>query len=475
MRVILRHVIFGLLLAAALAAVAGPQRAERSGGSERVELKGGVSRPQFDIGQSTTLWLSLHNGSGQPIQSVCVTILKAGALELQVLGTGSSTAPGCDFSASRLQPRQEIAFTGELRSKVAIAEEAVIVRVSWHGAAGAPSSTALRLESVTVRDGAGEPWTLKETVKDFGVPVLIALIGILLPIWELWRRGWSEESERRQTQEAQTWQLMLPMSNRYTTRYYTKIDAAVGGLAEYVSEFGKDQEFSAEQKAGQGEWALFFALVFERCLRELMHKAGGWYFKSRIGEGLVSLCAEKYHKLLLLNYDGDRSEKLSRVVNFVSVDETFPDFRAKQRGEWPGKDSEAAKKAFAEFTPVFQDWLESNAQESLVYLRVFKAVLLFEMNRPYEYWYGQRECLNLGGAMEETEAKQAIRALADELFTQGAQGTEFIKKKEKFNREVDKYLKEATVATAARGFRVRIGRAELSWRKPVAKDPDALK
>jgi hypothetical protein len=73
-------------------------------------------------------------------------------------------------------------------------------------------------------------------------------------------------------------------------------------------------------------------------------------------------------------------------------------------------DAEGAKRKplFADCLADFKAWLGGKSfAGALTSLRIFRALLQYEVNRPYEYWYGSRETLEL-----DDKAVDHLRSLA---------------------------------------------------------------
>src|SRR5882724_9297898 len=114
---------------------------------------------------------------------------------------------------------------------------------------------------------------------------------------------------------------------------------------------------------------------------------GGGYFKDRVGEQLVARCLENF-RVLFLRQPDDAQIKWSVAVGVVDARAKLGPFNTTLHG------SDGNSALLREAQRNFDLWLTStDFGPALCNLRAMRLVLAYEMNRPYQYWYGSCERL----------------------------------------------------------------------------------
>jgi hypothetical protein len=323
----------------------------------------------------------------------------------------------CDPIAAELKPGSVVSVWGYLSPANGAGTTAATARVSWIGEQG-PSRVAVPLGIVRVPTWAenfrSNP--IVELVHDFALPVVVAVFGGLFGYW-------FQKREKKSTQLAETWSQMLPQSHEYATKYYMSLESA---LSNVITQMGKMKEKPGVATTEQ--LAFYFWLLYERRLRHLTHSVAGFYFKDRSGEELAVYCSNKYdEEFRKLSTERDLDD-LSSILDKVEVNETFHEFRTKlQSGvasaappaslvemvtTWVQPDeSKATRELFQRTFRHFKRWVDDPSSEKpRRYLGITRAVIKYEMNRPYEYWYGKQERLEL-----DPEATLTLHEILREL------------------------------------------------------------
>jgi phage tail tape-measure protein len=97
------------------------------------------------------------------------------------------------------------------------------------------------------------------------------------------------------------------------------------------------------------------------------------------------------------------------MLDHVSVGETWASFSKKVSENGP------AKQPLEDAWNDFGEWLNAGKHvQAMPFLKTFRAVLSYEMNRPYEYWYGRRDTIELDAGIEKTIADIAGKIETEE-------------------------------------------------------------
>jgi F0F1-type ATP synthase membrane subunit b/b' len=239
-----------------------------------------------------------------------------------------------------------------------------------------------------------------------------------------------QQLERERQQLLQTWNNMLPISHEDATKYYMPLGSAVRSTLESfercltgLDKVPPDLPFGSPHT----KHALYYFLVTMRRCRCIADERGGFYFKDRLGEKLTALCVEKLGALYIHDSD-DAAEKTSELLGGISPQEKLGAFvpklnesLSKVTSNPPVKDTQ-----FIVYQHFFAWLFTPEFRESIPLLKALTAILDFEMNKPYEYWYpkDQKERLTSDSKIEKflrefAEAKKKEDAeycnLPDEL------------------------------------------------------------
>jgi hypothetical protein len=236
-------------------------------------------------------------------------------------------------------------------------------------------------------------------VKDLALPLALAFLGFWLKKQEDARGDQREkdeknrESERQRADEArleqrkaaaeknaqtqQTWNLLLLKSHQNAERHYMPLSKAAERVGYYWKKFTAATDDAERDK--QIDLCFYSFLLFLSRMRRLGRLIGGFYFKSRGGEDvgarawilITDWCDETKH------FTRDLRESAAAVLPH---DATYPDYLT---GAAKNTDVMLLKALFvaksAQFGPL------------VTLFRVLEFILDYEMNVPYEHWYGQRE------------------------------------------------------------------------------------
>jgi len=331
----------------------------------------------------------------------------------------------CPVITSALKPSQTITAWGDLRAIEKHEKQNLNAIVGWTSSSKLGSQLVVSLGENLTLGSWGFP-AFREIFKDFALPIVLVLLGIAYQVFEKKKADLRQEQDRKITQIAQTWNSMLPESYRLTTKYYLPVQASARAALQLlmIQQLENDKQNLTPLSDKDKRRTFFFMVLFERRMRHLLDKAGGFYFKNRVGEMLVIKCYESYRRLYY--YGNDNTwRNLSRMLDCIDVNEKIASFSSK----FDGNGDENIKDTLQAGWNDFLAWLGSeNCKPAISYLSGFTTVLEYEMNRPYEYWYGQPEKLILDSATEST-LKSAGQEIEKESPYPG------------FSEQVNQYLK----------------------------------
>jgi hypothetical protein len=378
--------------------------------AKAVDVRGFVSESTIQQGQKEAFFLWIVNRTTEPIQNVSLEEVRApGLLILNRSWCGAD--PNCKLITPQLNPGQSIAVSGELLGAQPHQKESIFSKIAWTDSTRKlPSSRYSLLGDVAVQTG-WEHWRsswVYDLLKDLALPIVVLAMATAFGFYDKWKENRKQkrekESEERhkkdaevRAQTAETWNSMLRESHKLATRYYMPVD---GAASSAVDELGRWQKASKDgdstQKELAEERAFFYLLLMSRRLRQLSDDRGGWYFKDRIGEQLVARCLENF-RLLMLNQSDGATIKWSLAVGVVSTTEKLGSFATMRSA------SDRNGEILREARECFSQWLVSaNFEPALRNLYAMRLMLSYEMNRPYEYWYGGCDQLSLSDEIKKT-------------------------------------------------------------------------
>jgi hypothetical protein len=377
--------------------------------------------------------VTLRNDSASSLTSVRL-VQTPQDYELQkVCMLGSDEKAGCLASqqlaatgyllTDTILPGQSFTMWGELRPAAAHKTETLALIVGWKIArADAPpylSSLVVPLGENQVLGCLEGFWTaVSEAAKLLLIPIALAVIGFLLNLSmkqreeriekrEKLRDEARQEAERDRTVRAETLKLMLQISHGYASQYYLPFSIALAGMAKFLRESitleGEDDGLRDSKR----KVAFYYHLLAWRRMSKITKAIGGFYLKDLRGEALVAECWRR-HKLAVAGGVEDPRYIATRAAikrftddtdSYQAFEEQFENSAGK--GYWD-EDIQLAWTLFQEWlddkNTVKQQWMDekSTVQEQVaVNLEAFSAILDWEANRPYQYWYDHAAKLTL--------------------------------------------------------------------------------
>lgn len=418
----------------------------------RVSASGSLSESESETGDTIRFWLTIENHSSQAIHNVRLKQLDVPAFTVQHLAwrndqgeqhcdpstNSNPAAPNLDLSpcgllAADLAPEQSLSLVGELRAVHPHERHNLTALLEWQILNDRVSQSTLLLGEAVVRSAWGNFWSRAyEALKDFALPIVLALLAFGLGLWDHAREGRRQAEERHRTQLAETWNRMLSESHRLTTKFYLHIASGGQSILQfdqfYREEAAKAKDKRSDPRLEQYAKRQLFSLVYlERRYIHLLDSAGGFYFKSRVGEQLVNSCLDSFLASYTQKWKEEILGNLTAMARIIDLNETGDAFLKRLAGE--GQTPADVQATLTHGWTNFQAWRAGpDYDRALSYLRALLVVLLFEMNRPYEYWYGEQQAL-----IVDKEVRATLVGLADAIVNPEA--------KQRFSSELEKYLK----------------------------------
>jgi hypothetical protein len=318
---------------------------------------------------------------------------------------------------------------GDLRAQEPSDRQSLRAVVGWTSNEKVQSQVAVPLGEATVQSG----WDPRQSIvwdffKDFALPLVLIGLGMVFNLWEKKRERAKLEHERLRTQLAETWNSMLPETHRLVTRFYMPVEAAARAAVDFIRRYREEdaKESGGPASVEASRRAFFYLVLLERRMRHLSNSEGGFYFKDRIGELLAARCHDRFRNLY--SWENERVVRsFSGVLNYIDLSETFASFLDKLDRRAEGVSAEVFQQAWNDFTA----WLPSEkCNRAISYLAAFAVVLEYEMNRPYEFWYGRREPLH-----GDADTLSVLQSLAEECRREPG--------REKLPDQVKEYLSQA--------------------------------
>lgn len=366
-----------------------------------IEATGGLASPYVRNGGSVSFWVRVANRSSQPVTGIHLGPLDAPTAYSVVSCWSGEPAPksspgaggSCPTSPVNLQPGQEATLGGTIHSSDLAEQQTVGALVEWNTPAG-PSSREVTLGSLSSDSSftyALETHTV--LVSFFGVAVL-GLVGYSLKYW-FEKRGHRAEIER--ARQAETWTQLLKEASEFSLNDYLPTEGALEG---FLSNAQRHRESSASVNDEAEEvtatnfsarLAFYFWALFERRMLELYRRMGGVHFKDHTGEVIVTDCYARYKSLFYGSSERDR-RILDDMLHIMPLKVTAPRFLRRLDG-WEGVPPDSRISAAWN---MFHRWLHKDrAGDAIRCLGAMQPVFDYELNRPYKYWYGYLDPIDL--------------------------------------------------------------------------------
>src|ERR1700723_1123726 len=341
---------------------------------------------------SITLWKLPDSYRLDDSQPICVVPILPP--QTQPCETSQAFFASHNLIASSLAPGGIVTVQGYLKPTALHNTSTLTSVVTWNfaskekGAVAVPASQGVSLGENQVVDAS---WirrlSLDELLKILAVPALLLLVGAAITGFV----NFINVSREKRAAAAQ----------------------AVIDAARHLQE--QERALAAERfvdslKQSNARLAFFYLLFCGRKMILTRNEIGGFYFKDLRGESLAAVCWKNQRLACLGEEDSplflavrDSMDQLEDIDSYESFEKRFADVS--------GGVVEFTEDSMQQAWTLFQAWIGTgDVTATTQYLEGFYAVLDFESNRPYEYWYDTPATLKI-----TAETEQLLRKLlADE-------------------------------------------------------------
>ena len=421
----------------------------------QVAVEGALSTDDSTVGDPVRFWINVSN---QTTDVICPVNVSFPTLAGYKDPTFVEPAPSSGGVAGCLKPGQRTTVRGVLTAHQAHDAQNVEALVSWKESNGASSQIVVNLGQNKIKSSYAWLGHLYEGAKDFALPVMLAVMTFFFGRWdkkkeqirkeaedireherkdaedarererkkaeddrEQARKEAADERERARkeaetlrTWQAETWNKMLPTSHALNENHYLQIAASLWASTDDVKECLTDP--SAPDLMDRERRAFYSLMLLGSRIKRLNDSKSGFFFTDRVAELLAMRCLDDYVQEFYtpsLNHDlyqdvielcsPDKKNKKS----FIEKCKNPPQLAASENAIW-------------ECWQFFQSRYSTEEGKRAIFLLTgFRAILDYEMNRPYEHWYKNPEKLVLrkdaksGIDVEET-LRVAARRIAEE-------------------------------------------------------------
>lgn len=409
------HLLLGALVLATFSFVlpqvyaAGPKSdaSKPSIADNQVNIAGGLSGSEVRTGNSVLFWVTIENDSLSSLDKVTVR-LDVSEDEFAVtcfsgvLGAFGAPQSTCGPLSEPLLKKQTITVRGEVRSLKTTEPRNINAIVSFDSLLPEHPAAASSVREISLGPLIGRSWQLQFflTYKELVLPLVVLIAG-----WWLTRK--QENVQTRRAQVAETWNSMLPISHELTMGYYMPMAKVLIRLSEDAQKFTIVSGSSVPQPTEEGLSVHFHTMQFWWRYRRTLDEKGAIYFKNRTGEKLIVYAFDDFRK----KYKGEgpgrfEVERRIRAINSVFKPELeFPEFWAAYNATPRAALAVPFDSGWKDFVLWYSD-AEKRAK-SLAMLGVFRLILEFEANRPYQKWYNSQQPLGI-----TEEQKNILKTLA---------------------------------------------------------------
>jgi hypothetical protein len=344
---------------------------QRDIGGLSVKAWTGVNR--VFIGRGVPFWISFANHSPKTLTSLRVRGVSVEGFRLdprcwdQYRQPTCLTGPATSLPAT-LAPGQSIEVNGILVAGDEDGAYRPSITYEWADGDQKAHRDVIWLGPLQIVDFHSERFhllgrRLLGILKDILIPLLIFVGGYLYQKWS------QDHAETHQVKQA-----MLPRLLNDAQKHYLQV----------VSRMGRLRRYSATVTAGRsalGDQCLWSLLIFMKQMKVLVDHLGGFHLTNRKGEEVIGQCYGAFAKAAEVHLD---LLDLSAGIKAINVGEDF----ASCSGRFH------ADPVFVNLRNRFDVWISDPAdplRDSAPALEIFGLVLVFEINSPFERWYGEPE------------------------------------------------------------------------------------
>lgn len=398
--------------------------------AQELTVTGGLGETRAWAGNEVGFWLRVRNDSAQTWQAVTVTAVTA---DIAITRTCAGVPlDRCDaVLTDPLAPGDERVVRGTLVAGTPGDYRPTLLASASAGTA-ATKQSVVALGTLTV-DRYGWSWLVAagRVIEGLWLPVALAFLGYVyqrrLQVAQEADRTAAAHSERarlaqdaeiergRKQQEReleqvrlereserthvrQTLTVMLPILHECATRHYAPMETAARALIEDMQAF--QPAWTDDDYRG----TVYRTVRIYQHIRQLTRSKGAFYFKDRIGEEIAAAAIEAFHDVLFVK-NSPEERAVSRVLDAVDGHPHLSVGAFTTLAADTSADTAPLRTALDILAPHLRMWLGSVHRETgLRYLQAFRAVLSYETNRPYAYWYQDEVVLGADGTITGTIA-----------------------------------------------------------------------
>lgn len=232
---------------------------------------------------------------------------------------------------------------------------------------------------------------LYNLLKDLAFPIFLAVFGVFLKLMTDRRDRRDKLGTERRELSAETWKQMLPKSHKLAGAYYMPLSGAALGISVEWKRC-TDRPTERDQAA---RMIYYYILNFGRVMRDLRYSTGGFYFKDRIGEQIAGRCWKQIRDGYFPTQDEQHKLHYFAALRRVEEKQDVDVFLSNLDAAGPAS---PMRQAWDEFQTLLADAVRF--KEMVDWFDVFRAVVVYESNRVYAYWYRLPETLRLTGTQE---------------------------------------------------------------------------
>jgi hypothetical protein len=247
----------------------------------------------------------------------------------------------------------------------------------------------------TYEDRRRQSWI--EAAKILVVPAVLSFLAFVVP-WMV-KRGEERSAIRSETQKQ-----MLQTSLEYAAKYYLPLSAAAERLVDALQPANpafdsKHPNAAPKYLPRKNELVLYYVIYLEKRMDEQRKVIGGFYFKELSAEKLASACWKEYSdRVFTKDVDNPLSRAVQSCLNRLEARENYEAFAAKFKlVKHPIYGDSKAKEAAIELD---QRLTAIDIDRIVLLLNALQAIIDFEVNRPFEYWYDKPATLNMTAAVK---------------------------------------------------------------------------
>ncbi len=394
-----------LALPAVGQAPTGPTAAPTPG---LVVSSGYVESKRIASGEAFPIWITFENRTGQEVLGLRFVDFRTAGLQtrgacwvpVNRAAPKGPRFPSCIPDSAqpaapsplpqRLAPGEAVTVVGDLVRTGRSGEFMLTGMYQWTDAQGVQRRALLPVGPIEVTKNWEDwrtrvredlPTVLKEVVlplaKDLAWPLAAFLLGVLF-----------KAGEQKRAALQQTWNQMLSTSHETAKNYYMPVSAAANWFLATLRP-GAVQD--------QDESFYYLALLFRR-MRYLVDDISGFYLKDRTGEELIVSCWAVILDSFVSSFpSGTGVEQKELLVATIEPEEALRQYKRKlSAAPVPGFPF-PARAQLIQIREQFKSWtLRADFPKlDVPVLTLFYVAIDYEINRPYDPWYGEPQVYNI--------------------------------------------------------------------------------